>query len=493
MINIDPTHGTGLDKSFAPSNARQLGRKKHCRSTKRLSAKSTPPPSPPERLSGDGGGFLTLLLNRIEWTHLNGLQQRKHAAGRKAHALSRGRLLAAILFHYTVTYAGTLGEHLFWLLGIQMSESNLSERRQALPFVVFEELLKRVLRPLSQVSTEAFYRGLRLVAIDGVSFSLPNTAQVNQRCKKARNCTGGRNPFAKLQAAALIELVMHNPLAARLGWKGESEWRLAHGLLDHLPPQCLLLADRLYGCGAFVLAAWARLQACGGHFLVRVKLGMKIVRVVRPLADGSRLVEVRALDPQNHHRVAGTMQVREIQVKIQRPGYRSVQLRLWTSLLDPQLCSACELAALYAARWEQELYFRELKSELKLNNLLHSHTPETAAQEVAAMIIGSSLIAEARSKLQPGEELSHRISFIKVWETLEPLWLTLLLGADILSEKQKQQLSDRFHALASRRCMPKKRSRACPRALRQPHQPWPRKKNQKSSTAPLQISVMSLS
>jgi Transposase DDE domain len=454
-------------------------------------SKPKQPSSPPEDLKHDGGGFLTLLLNRINWADLNGLQQRKHGAGRPAKVLSRGQLLAAILFHYTVTWAGTLGEHLFWLLGIPMSESNLSERRQALPFVVFEELFQRVLRPLSQVSAEAFYRGLRLVAIDGIRFSMPNTPQVKAGCKKVRNRTGGRNPFAKLQCSALVELVMHNPLAARLGWSGESEWKLAQGLLDDLPTNCLLLADRLYGCGAFILAAWDRLQARQGHFLVRVKFGLKIVRELKRLSDGSRLVEIQALDPKNHHRVTGRMQVREIKARIQRKGSRPVKLRLWTSLLDEQLYPAQELVRLYATRWEQELYFRELKSELQFNNLLHSHTPETAAQEVAAMIIGSSLIAEERARLQPGEELSHRISFIKVWEILEPLWLTLLLGADILTEEQKQQLCDRFHALAARRFMPKKRSRACPRVLRQPHQSWPKKRKQKSSTAPLDISIAS--
>ncbi len=82
---------------------------------------------------------MSLLLHRIGWCDLNGLQQRKHAAGRPVQVLSRGQLLAGILFHYTVTWAGTLGEHLFWLLNITVSESNLSERRQALPFV-FEQL-----------------------------------------------------------------------------------------------------------------------------------------------------------------------------------------------------------------------------------------------------------------------------------------------------------------------------------------------------------------
>lgn len=456
----------------------------------RRSSKQRRPPSAPKELKHDGGGFLTLLLKRIDWPQLDALQHRKHAAGRPVQTLSRGRLLAAILFHYTVTWAGTLGEHLFWLLGMEVSESNLSERRQALPFVVFEELLKRVLRPLAKVSAEGFYHGLRLVAIDGVRFSMPNTAQVKAQCPKVRNCTGGRNPFAKLQCAALVELVMHNPLAARLGWTGESEWKVAQGLLDDLPAKCLLLTDRLYGCGAFLLAAWTKLQSLQGHLLARVKVGLSIRREIKRLADGSRIVEIQALDPKNHHRVTGTLQVREIKATIERKGHRSVQLRLWTTLLDEQLYPAQELVRLYATRWEQELYFRELKSELKLNNLLRSQTPETAAQEVVAMIIGSSLIAEERSKLKPGEQLSHRISFIKVWETLEPLWLTLLLGADILTEKQKQQLCDRFYALASRRYMPKKRNRACPRVLRQPHQAWPKKRNQKSSTAPLQISIV---
>lgn len=463
----------------------------HSQALPRSFSKRKVPPSPANELQQDGGGFLSLLLKRISWSELNGLQQRKHAAGRPVRVLSRGQLLAAILFHYTVTWAGTLGEHLFWLLEITVSESNLSERRQALPFVVFEELLQRLLRPLTSVSPEAFFHGLRLVAIDGVRYSMPNTAQVGKQCKKVRNCTGGRNPFAKLQCAVLVELIMHNPLAARLGWTGESEWKVAQGLMDHLPAQCLLLADRLYGCGAFLLAAWARLQSLQSHFLVRVKTGLSVRREIKRLADGSRIVEIQALDPENHHRVTGTMQVREIKATIQRQGYQPVQLRLWTSLLDERRYPAQELVRLYATRWEQELYFRELKSELKLNNLLQSQTPETAAQEVAAMIIGSSLIAEERSKLRPGEQLSHRISFIKVWQTLEPLWLTLLLGADILTEKQKQQFCDRFHALASRRCMPKKRTRACPRVLRQPHQAWPKKRNQKSSTAPLRISIVS--
>ncbi len=79
------------------------------------------------------GGFLSLLLERIGWEELNGLNQRRHGAGRPVQRLTRGQLLAGILFHFTVSFAGTLGEHGFWLFGIQMAESTLSERRQPCP------------------------------------------------------------------------------------------------------------------------------------------------------------------------------------------------------------------------------------------------------------------------------------------------------------------------------------------------------------------------
>jgi hypothetical protein len=467
-------------------------------SNPRNRARSRKTPHRPSRLGAkaresqartDGGGFLSLLLQRIGWEELNGLNQRKHGAGRPARALSRGELLVGLVFHCTVSWAGSFGEHLFCLLGIQMAESSLSERRQALPFEVFTELLRRVLRPIAGADPQGFFGRWRLVAIDGVSFSLANTKQVKSQCQKGGN-QKGRAAFAKLQCSALVELMWHNPLAACVGQPGQSEWKLALGLLAHLPQECLLLADRLYGCGAFLLVAVDWLKQRNGRFLVRVKENLKVVRRGKRFKDGSRRVEIKALDPSNHHRVIGTLEVREIRAAVQRRGHRPVRIRLWTNLNCAE-ASAEELVRLYMARWEQELYFRELKWHLGVNDLLRSQTPETAAQEVAAMIIGSSLIAHERASLKPGEALQHRISFIKTWETLEPLWLTLLLGDDILSEAQKQQLCDRFYALAARRVMAKKRNRSCPRVLRQPVQPWPRKRRQRSVAGPVQVSIHS--
>jgi len=464
--------------------------KNPCRSARSKSSKSRSVRVPLafDQAPQDELGFTALLLQLIPWKELNGLNARKNGGGRPTHLLSRSQLLVATLFHFSINCAGTFAQHLLMLTGIKMSEGTLSERRQAVPWEVFEEILRRALGLLAKPCSEAFYRGLRLVAIDGVEFSVANRPEVNRQLGKGTKKS--QSAFAKLRCAVLLEVMMHNPLAAVLGRVGQSEWRLAQGLVGSLPANCLLLADRLYGCGAFMCSAWQVLQKNGGHFLIRAKVNSKVLRVIKRLSDGSALVEVKALVKGDRHRVAQTIVVRDIHALIKRKGGKPMRVRFWTSLLDPQKAPAHELVTLFCRRWEQELYFRELKAGLGINDLLQSQTIETAAQEVTAMIIGSAIIATERSKLKPGEELTHRVSFLKVCALLEPLWLTLLLGADILSHTQKQQLVDRFYWMASQMKMGKKRARSCPRVIRQRSQRWPRKTNQKSTNGPPIVRVI---
>ena len=148
-----------------------------------------------------------------------------------------------------------------------------------------------------------------------------------------------------------------------------------------------------------------------------------------------------------------------------------------------------ELIELYAQRWDQELYYRELKAGMMSGDLLQSQTLETACQEVAAMIIGSSLIAEERAKIQAGQPMEKRVSMMKTWAYMEPLWLALIAGAEILSSEQKQQLADKFRELIATMSVDKKRSRSNPRVVRQPVKGWPRKRAQKSHEGQLHVTI----
>ncbi len=397
---------------------------------------------------------------------------RRERRGRKP-TLPLATLLHGLVFHFLCP-AGTLAEHLRQLTGQGRAESTLAERRGALDWKIFHALLRQALRPLAhrQRQATAFWRGWRLVAWDGTQFSLTNTPQVRAQLRKAKS-RRRETAWTKLTAVVLLELGLHNPLAAAVGWRGESEYALTRELLAALPRHGLLLADRLSGVPALLAQIWDAGQAVGSHFLIRTRRNL-LVQKRRRLRDGSALVWVGVHDPDRPRRILRVLQLREIVVRIQRPGRRGEVLRLWTSLLDPAAAPALELARLYAQRWEQELYWRQMKLELRRSELLQSHTPETAAQEIALLVLATALLARERTRIAAGRRPVLDLSFLKCLELLRPLWLVLCLARDVLTADAKRELTRIFDAEIRRCLKPKRRARSCQRAVRQPVTGWPR-------------------
>jgi len=399
------------------------------------------------------------------------------------------QLLPALTFH-VMNGAGTLAEHFVQLFDAPLADSSWSDRRARLPWEIFAELMQRVLRPRAtrRRDRDAFWRGWRLVALDGTQFSLTNTPQILETMPKART-RRGRAAFAKITTTVLLEIGWHNPLAAAIGRRGQSEWDLAHSLFAQLPQQALLLGDRLYGCAAFGVQARAACERVGSHFLLRARSYIK-PRVITRLKDGSRVIRVAVRQKGRPDRILQWLEVREIRVRVGRQGHRTHELRLWTSLMDPRTAPALELAQLYARRWEHELYFRQLKRQLRKTAVLQSHTVETAAQEIAALVLVSALLAAERARAAAGHVPVLRVSFGKVLELVKPMWLTLQLGDGLLTDRHKQHMLKRAYELMRQCLTPVRRSRTYPRAIRQPVSRWPRLLRTQSVKGPLHFQVI---
>ena len=150
-------------------------------------------------------------------------------------------------------------------------------------------------------------------------------------------------------------------------------------------------------------------------------------------------------------------------------------MRLWTTLLDAEAYPAMELVELYALRWEQEIFYKELKIEMRGSDVLRSHTPETAVQEVATLLMGASLMALERARAARSGELQPlRISFVKTLEKIGAPWEVFAVSAGLLDEDTKRQMVERMRESIARESIPKRRSRSCPRKVRQPVGGWPR-------------------
>ena len=398
-------------------------------------------------------------------------------------------ILQALTFHVTQG-AGTLAEHFFELFQEPLANSSWSDRRRRLPWEVFADLMRRALRPIAtrRQQPDAFWRGWRLLALDGTQYKLTNTPQVAATTTKARS-RRGRAAFAQMWVAVVLEVGVHNPLAAAIARHGESELALAHRLFAQLPKGALLLADRLYGVPAVMVEVWAMCRRVGSHFLFRVPRNIT-ARVLKTLPDGSRRVRLNVREKRRFWRIVDHLDVREIRVRVGRKGFRPHPMRLCTSLLDHRTAPALELAHLYATRWEDELYFRNAKRVLRQTDVLQSHTVETGAQEIAAIILVTALLAHERARAANGQVPALRIKFGVMLAIVRSMWFCLGPIEDLLTEKQKQQVVARGQALMRRSLTGPRRSRTNPRAVRQPVRRWPRLMETNSVEGPLQFKVV---
>lgn len=259
------------------------------------------------------------------------------------------------------------------------------------------------------------------------------------------------------------------------------------GRQGSLPQRSLVLGDRLYGTPSLLWAHRAMLERSASAVLLRVRSNLKAKRVER-LADGSWLVDVKVRDPRTKARtVLGTLRLREIHAKIHYEGSAEpLVVRFWTSLLDAGVHPAATLVEVYATRWEEELFFRELKSHLHgKSELLDAQTPETAVQEVLAMLLAAARVAVQRKEVARRAGVAVlRISFAKVYQKTSAFCELVALSEELIPPPALAALLVRMlEELKTSALIPRRKPRTCPRSLRQPAKRWPKTKNLDSRSA----------
>jgi hypothetical protein len=260
-------------------------------------------------------------------------------------------------------------------------KSAITRARIRLGVEPMKELYERVARPLAEPGLPgAFYRGLRLVSLDGTTILVPDAPELEQRFGRPSSSRGpGAFPQARL--LALMESGTHAIFAAAIGRYDTSEVALAPPLLERLRPGMLCLADR--GFVGFDL--WQTARAPGADLLWRVRSN-QVLPCRQRLSDGSSLSRLRPSS--GPHRRQRAVVIRVIEYRLDGVPDAEPLYRLITTLLDPESAPAAELAALYHERWEQEGAFAELKVTLPGGQLmLRSRRADLAEQELYALLL----------------------------------------------------------------------------------------------------------
>jgi len=268
-----------------------------------------------------------------------------------------------------------------------VSKSSISGLRSRIGSEPLRDLVERCCVPMAnpREHPEAFYAGLRLVAIDGSCFDLPDESENAEAFgyPGSRTSLAGHAGYPQARCVVLVECATHAVLGANLGAYRTGEWALCIDLLPRLQPGMLCMADR--GFNGF--EQWRDARATGAELLWRCGSTRQLPRQ-QELADGSFLSVIRPTGVGRHEAAEQAITVRVIDYTLPGVDDGRPRYRLLTTLLDPLQAPAMELAALYQQRWEIEAVFDELKTHLRQSRrVLRSKTPDLVRQEFYGWVL----------------------------------------------------------------------------------------------------------
>lgn len=324
------------------------------------------------------------------------------------------------------------------LLGRDVSATNTGAYCRARAKVT-EGVLRRLAQDVSrgcesQLPDEWRWKGRTVRLVDGTTFSLPDTAENQAEYPQPTSQAQGIG-FPIVRAVALTSLVTGMVIAAACGpyaGKETGETALLRSLFAALQQGDVLLADRYYS-GWFLLAL---LQELGVDFVVRLhQLRDADFRRGRRLGAGDHIVawpkpsKPDWMDQATYDRLPEQLEVREVEVRVTVPGFRTESLVVVTSLCDAREISRDDLAALYRQRWSVELHLRAIKSTMHLD-VLRCKTPAMVRLELWTGLLAYNLIRQ--SILQSARQADRKpceLSLTATMQFLASTWLTAAVTA----------------------------------------------------------------
>ncbi|HRR28080.1 MAG TPA: IS4 family transposase [Victivallales bacterium] len=287
------------------------------------------------------------------------------------------------------------------------AKSAISKARSRLGAEVFKRLFDKVARPIAVKETVgAWFKGLRLVGIDGSTLEIPDEEE-NLKEFGRPGASRGQSAFPQIRFVALFELGTRVVFSAAMGKYCDSEKVLAEKVLPSIESGMLCIADRYYMNFDFCRKILGR----GAHFLFRAKKN-SVFKCLKQFEDGSYLSEVYP-DLKNKRRMKNGIKVRVIEYMLKNDSSGEKHI-LVTSILSPMEAPADELAALYHERWELEIAYDEIKTHIKEpGNNLRSKNPKLVEQEFYGYMLAHYVVRNIihKAALKSGND-PDEISFV---------------------------------------------------------------------------------
>jgi hypothetical protein len=306
-----------------------------------------------------------------------------------------------------------------------VARSTVAEARAKLGDEPLEWLFLRSAEKWGHASADRHrWRGLALYGVDGTTLRIADSDENRDHFGGQGAGERGRGPSAYplVRLATLMALRSHLLVDVSFGPFEHSEYVYAADLWVSVPDDSLTVLDRGF-FSAGVLIPLAR-DGKNRHWLIRAKKNNRW-RMVQQLGPYDAIVEMQVSSEarRKNPTLPKTWQVRVIQY--QRKGYQPELLL--TSVLDSEAYPAEEMVRLYHERWEIELGYDEIKTELlNRQEALRSQTVCGVRQELWGIFVAYNLIRLEMERIADEAKVEPiRISFVTALRYIRDEWFWL--------------------------------------------------------------------
>jgi hypothetical protein len=358
------------------------------------------------------------------------------------------------------------------------ADSPYCQARGGLPVGRLQEIHEGLCAEAQQaVSTKDLWCGHHVLVADGSSVTAPDTP-ANQKAFPQQKVQKPGCGFPIIRLVALLSLATGLLTAWATGSWSQHEVALLQTLWDGLRAGDVLLADRGF-CN------WALLAQClqrNVHAVFRVKgVRRRDFRQGKRLSRDERLVQwrkptqrARTVDAQTWALLPEVLTLRLVRCRLAIPGFRTRQVILVTTLLDPAQYPPEALSQLYFRRWAMELTLRNIKITLQMDQL-SCKNPENLEREIRMHFLVHNLVRRLmlEAARRHGVPL-ERVSFAGSLAAARRYGEALLQAR---SKRQRQQLINELFAVLAADLVPDRPGRREPRAVKRRPKPYPRLMN----------------
>jgi len=307
--------------------------------------------------------------------------------------------------------------------------------------------------------------GRRVIVVDGTGASMPDTAE-NQKHwpQESQQKPGCGFPLVKLLGC--FSLQTGALLSWRMGNQHQHELTLFRQQWGCFEEGDIMLVDKGF-CSYYDIAKLSGRSVDTVVTLARRK-PIQAVDAVEKLSENDLIVRWkrprhnRRFTREQWNELPEELLLRQIRVDVQCPGFRTQQLHIITTLLDPKQYPAGALADLYFRRWDVELFFKDIKITLGMD-VLRCKSPDMIQKEITIFLIAYNCLRRLMYEASEAANLPvRRISFkgaVQALRNWEPH-----LNQLVESRKEQRRLIGQLHNAVAGRTVPFRPDRTEPRA-----------------------------